>query len=88
MATMRFKADDLDWAMGELLALFARGNRLGIPPHRLDPDLFHEAWSLLNAQPFPVRKALHATLLRQLTHPPHRGTNTQVRTRYENALTE
>jgi hypothetical protein len=61
---MRFNAEDLDWAMGELFALFARAARLGTEPHLLDPALFHEAWTLLNAQPFVVARELYLQLMR------------------------
>jgi hypothetical protein len=83
---MRFEADDLDWAMGELFTLFARADRLGIDPHRLDPAVFHSAWSVLNAQPFPIRKQLYErlTALRNPTRPVDARFGTKGR--YENAV--
>ncbi len=84
---MRFRRDDLDWAMGELLALFVRANEAGIYPHLLDPDLFHEAWCVLNAQPFEVAKPMYDLLIRQITRPlgapPRRVAGER---RYENPL--
>jgi hypothetical protein len=66
---MEFEPDDFDWAMGELLHLFARANRLGVHPHHLDPGVFHPAWSVLNAQPFEIRQAAHQILMQQLRRP-------------------
>jgi hypothetical protein len=69
---MEFDDDDFDWAMGELLHLFDRANRLGVQPHHLDPGVFHPAWHVLNEQPFEVRQKAHAllmTVLRQRRAP-------------------
>lgn len=63
---MRFELDDLDWAMGELLTLFSRANRRGVMPHELNPALFHEAWTCLNAQPFHVSLWWHRILMFKL----------------------
>lgn len=83
---MRFDADDLDWAMGELFALFARASRYGVEPHRLDAALFHEAWTLLNEQPFPVRMALYEQLM--VLRRPRRAVDDWLaaKGRYENAV--
>ena len=53
---MNFEADDLDWALGELLALIWRGKVAGIPAHELHPTLFHSYMRVVNAQPFAVRQ--------------------------------
>jgi hypothetical protein len=61
---MKFEADDLDWAMGELAHLFMQANRTGIYPHELNPALFHSAWSVLCAQPFEVAWKCRETLMK------------------------
>jgi hypothetical protein len=66
---MRFDRDDWDWALGELLHLFKRANECGIYPHELDPDLFYEAWTILNMQNFEVRKYWHDVLIKSLRLP-------------------
>ena len=66
---MDFEADDLDWAVGELLDLFAQAERVGIPPHELNPDVFHPAWSVLNAQPFEVRQRAHRIVMASVRRP-------------------
>lgn len=66
---MNFEADDLDWAMGELANLFAEANRTGIFPHRLNPELFFNGWTVLCIQPFQVRSDCRNTLLFMLTSP-------------------
>ena len=68
MTAFIFQADDLDWALGELLALFDRADRCGVLPHELDPELFYDVWSLLNEQSFPVRQRWHAILTLKLVH--------------------
>lgn len=60
---MRFEADDFDWAFGELLHLFSVACRTFRMPDEIDPALFHEAWTLLNAQPFEVRNKCHKQLM-------------------------
>ncbi len=67
---MRFDADDLDWAMGELANLFAQANQTGILPHLIDPSLFYEAWTVISFQPIEVSKRCHQMLISMLT-PPH-----------------
>jgi hypothetical protein len=66
---MRFEADDLDWAMGELANLFADANRLGILPHEINPSLFYEAWTVLCFQPIEVSTRCRQTLISMLTFP-------------------
>jgi len=66
-----FESDDIDWAFGELLELFERANRCGIYPHELSPKVFHDAWAVLNWQPFPVRQRCHAVLMALITRPLH-----------------
>ena len=53
---MNFKADDFDWALGELLALIWRGKVMGVPAHKLDPRLFHAAMRVIYAQPAEVQR--------------------------------
>ena len=67
---MRFDADDFDWAFGELLHLFSIAGRTYRLPHEIDPALFHEAWSVLNAQPFEVRDKCQKRLMEVWTKPP------------------
>lgn len=66
---MSFDPDDLDWAMGELLHLFAHANRVGFYPHELNPGVFHSAWSVLNAQHFEVRLRCRDILVGMITRP-------------------
>jgi hypothetical protein len=66
---MKFDQDDLDWALGELLALFSRSNVYDIYPHELEPVLFYGAWALLNEQPFEVRQRWHSILVGSLKLP-------------------
>lgn len=84
---MNFEVDDLDWAMGELLQLFARANRVGVPPHELDAALFHSAWSVLNAQPIEVRLRCRDTLMFLITRPLLFQSGVKSVKRYANALT-
>lgn len=58
-----FDADDHDWAIGELLALFARSARSGVPPHVSDPQLFSDGWRMLNAMSFEERMRWHKRLM-------------------------
>lgn len=84
-----FESDDLDWAMGELLRLFVRANRYGVFPHELDPETFHSAWYVLNAQPFEVRQRCRSILLKTITYPLHHRNVMEVlrsRKRYAYAL--
>ena len=60
---MQIEPDDLDWAYGELLHLFAMAGRNFNLPHQIDPELFHAAWAALNAQPFEVRDACQKQLM-------------------------
>ena len=84
---MRFRPDDLDWAMGELLALFDRAGDIGVYPHLLDPDLFHEAWWVLNRQPFQVAAPLHAMLMEHFRPLVGSASRAAMRaTRYENPV--
>ncbi len=57
------ESHDFECALGDLLALFTRALRNGVPPHQLDPIAFHQAWTVLNAQPFEVRRFWHQSLL-------------------------
>ena len=59
---MIFYADDLDWALGELLALIWRGKSAGIPAHRLDPELFSACMRCINQQPFAIRYRVRAII--------------------------
>ena len=84
---MEFDLDDLDWAMGELLVLFRRANRIGVYPHLLEPEVFRLGMTAINAQPFRIRQRCLWDLMNQITRP----LNTYVpnfdgRRRYGNAL--
>jgi hypothetical protein len=81
----RFDPDDLDWAMGELMHLFAKASRLGQFPHYLDASLFYEAWGVLNAQPFHVRDRCRQILLDRF-NPFEFGGFADRRRRYANVL--
>ena len=84
---MPFDADDLDWAMGELLHLFLMTSRQWTFPHLIAPGLFHDAWRVLNAQPFEVRNHCHRQLMAVWRGPAgYRGPQVKAK-RYENALT-
>ncbi|SNX60700.1 hypothetical protein SAMN06296273_2171 [Nitrosomonas ureae] len=63
---MKFEADDLDWAMGELANLFAKANLTGKLPHELNTDLFYEAWTVLCFQPIEVSTRCRQTLISML----------------------
>lgn len=54
---MNFEADDLDWALGELLHLTAVAKHAGVLPHLYNPSLFHSCLRVIYSQPFEVRKA-------------------------------
>lgn len=91
---MKFEADDLDWAMGELTNLFVNANQTGIFPHLLDPQLFYSGWAVINHQPFKVRSHCRQILLFMLTEPYWKtysnGTVIRLTTsakRYENSFT-
>jgi hypothetical protein len=78
---------DLDAAMRDLRRLFARARREGVLPHLLDRALFHEAWSVLNTQPFRVRDRYHAELMDGRRAFLLAGLSRTVGKRYENART-
>lgn len=82
---MRIDADDLDWAFGELLHLFSLAGRTYRRPHEIDPVLFHEAWSVLNAQPFEVRDQCQKRLMEVWTKPPIDKSRSAAK-RYENPI--
>ncbi len=84
---MRFEADDLDWAYGELLHLFHLAGRCRSFPHLIDPALFHEAWAVLNAQPFEVRNHCQRRLMEIWHAPVDLPSRFFGAKRYENALT-
>jgi len=83
---MLFDADDLDWAMGELLELFERAGRNGVYPHALDPALFHSAWSVLNAQPFETRDRCQKSVMTAWGQGSAMRKRFGIGKRYENAL--
>jgi hypothetical protein len=85
---MQFEPDDLDWAMGELLHLFALAARLGVYPHHLRPDIFHPAWTVLNAQAFPIRQEAHRGLMTIYRPPPRSFAHGSRAKRYAYAVTE
>jgi len=82
---MRFELDDFDCAMGELFSLFERARLARIAPHVMDPELFHEAWLVLNAQPFSVRKFWFDLLMEKLSARSLRPPSARFARRYENA---
>ena len=87
---MQFDADDLDWAMGELLHLFTMASRTWMRPHEVNPKLFQSAWSVLNAQPFPIRAHCLDILKQARNAPPPptvRSRPRLVTKRYENPVT-
>ncbi len=53
---MEFEADDLDWALGELLHLTQEAKRYGVLVHKFDPELFSQCMRCINMQPFVVRE--------------------------------
>lgn len=83
-----FERDDFDWAYGELLELFERANREGIYPHELRPDLFHSAWSVLNAQRLEVRLRCHKVLVEKLTRQLFPLNAKRAAKRYANPFTQ
>jgi hypothetical protein len=83
---MRSEADDFDWAFGELLHLFSVACRSYRMPHEIDPALFYEAWTLLNAQPFEVRDKCHKRLMEVWSNRPAYRTRFSPK-RYENIHT-
>ncbi len=54
---MNFEADDLDWALGELLHLTWEAKCASVLPHLYKPQLFHACLRVINSHPFEVRKA-------------------------------
>jgi hypothetical protein len=54
---MNFEADDLDWALGELLHLTWEAKCAGVLPHFEKPQLFHACLRVINSYPFEIRKA-------------------------------
>ncbi len=83
---MRYEPDDLDWAMGDLLDLFARADWRRIWPHELDPLTFHAAWAVINAQPFEVRWACRERLMALLPNRQrYRASVAQFRRAYAHA---
>ncbi len=59
---MTFELDDFDWALGELLALIARGKRAGTPAHLLDASLFEAAMRIIDAQAPAARDWAHQVI--------------------------
>jgi hypothetical protein len=53
---MDFEADDLDWALGELLHLTQQAKRCGMLVHKFNPELFSACMRCINNQPFAVRQ--------------------------------
>lgn len=83
---INFEHDDLDWVFGELLELFNRAVLYWRYPHEMDPNLFHEAWSILNAQPFKVRNDCYQALMAIWRNRTYVGRVVEKSKRYENAL--
>ena len=82
---MRFSSlDDKDWALGELFTLFERAWLCGRLPHELDPELFHDCWTLLNALPFKEAKHYFDRLMAILRRKgsPNRGDERHRRYEY------
>jgi len=50
------EAEDLGWALGELLELIWRGKRSGVMAHELEPKLFQACMTVISNQPFEVRQ--------------------------------
>jgi hypothetical protein len=53
---MNFEADDLDWALGELLHLTWQAKRCGMLVHKFNPEFFAACMRCINAQPFAIRE--------------------------------
>jgi hypothetical protein len=51
-----FEADDIDWALGELLHLIWRGKSAGVMAHEYNPLLFYRCIQVIGMQPFAVRQ--------------------------------
>jgi hypothetical protein len=83
---MEVNSLDLDAAMRDLRRLFARARREGVYPHLLDRAQFHEAWSVLNAQPFHIRDSYHGELMDGRRAFLLTGHSRTAGKRYENAL--
>lgn len=49
-----FEADDLDWAMGELLHMFWLAKRARMQPHDFNPLLFFRCMQVIGCQPLEV----------------------------------
>jgi hypothetical protein len=77
-----FEADDLDWALGELLELFERANRTGVYRNELGPEIFYDAWALLCEQPFEARQRWYEILTSKITRPLHSIPHVLPRKRY------
>lgn len=71
--------DEFDVAMGELLHLFSEARWRQVLPHQLNPVLFYDAWTVLNAQPFPVRQAAFQVLMDVWGDAVRMGTKAPVR---------
>jgi hypothetical protein len=71
--TMNFEADDLDWALGELLHLTSQAKACGILVHQFDPERFSACMRCINAQPFLVRQRSFAIFLNLKPHKVHVG---------------
>lgn len=50
-----FEADDLDWALGELLHLISESQRTAYRPEDYQPLLFYRCMHVLGRQPLDVR---------------------------------
>lgn len=83
---MQMDSDDFDWAFGELLHLFSIAGRTFRFPHEIDPELFHAAWTVLNAQPFEVRDKCQKQLMEVWRSQPVFRSRFMAK-RYENAWT-
>ena len=49
-----FNADDIDWALGELLHMIWQAKRVGMRPEDFNPLLFYRCMQVIGCQPLDV----------------------------------
>lgn len=62
---MRFGPDELDWAVVELLELWAVADRIQAHPQLIAPERFLECFEIISREPRPVRRAIEGFLQKQ-----------------------
>jgi hypothetical protein len=58
-----FDADDIDWALGELLHMIWQAKRAGCPPHKYNPLMFTRCMHVIGRQPVDVGYQCMKTIL-------------------------